>query len=80
MMRLITRSRYSGVIVAVEAVILSSFILLRQNRMMGRGERRDNLNLQVDLLAEKEITKVLQMVRAICEHGTSAHHGRSGDP
>jgi hypothetical protein len=37
MMRLITRSRYSGVIVAVEAVILSSFILLRQNRMMGRG-------------------------------------------
>ena len=57
-----------GVIVAVEAVILSSFILMRQNRMMRRGERRDHLNLQVDLLAEKEITKVLQMVRAICEH------------
>src|SRR5450755_3516081 len=56
-----------GVIFAVEAVILSSFILMRQNRMMHRGERRDHLNLQVDLLAEKEITKVLQMVRAICE-------------
>jgi uncharacterized membrane protein len=55
-----------GVIVAVEAVVLSSFILMRQNRMMRRGERRDHLNLQVDLLAEKEITKVLQMVRAIC--------------
>jgi uncharacterized membrane protein len=55
-----------GVIVAVEAVILSSFILMRQNRMMRRGERRDHLNLQVDLLAEKEITTVLQMVRAIC--------------
>src|ERR1035437_7838231 len=55
-----------GVIVAVEAVILSSFILMRQNRMMRRGERRDHLNLQVDLLAEKEITKLLQMVRAIC--------------
>jgi uncharacterized membrane protein len=51
------------VIVAVEAVVLS-----RQNRMMRRGERRDHLNLQVDLLAEKEITKVLQMVRAICGH------------
>src|ERR1700691_5703731 len=35
-----------GVIVAVEAVILSSFILMRQNRMMRRGERRDHLNLQ----------------------------------
>jgi uncharacterized membrane protein len=55
-----------GVIFAVEAVILSSFILMRQNRMMRRGERRDHLNLQVDLLAEKEITTVLQMVRAIC--------------
>ena len=57
-----------GVIVAVEAVILSSFILMRQNRMMQRGERRDHLNLQVDLLAEREITKLLQMVRAICGH------------
>jgi uncharacterized membrane protein len=57
-----------GMIVAVEAVILSSFILMRQNRMMRRGELRDHLNLQVDLLAEKEITKVLQMVRAICGH------------
>ncbi len=57
-----------GMIVAMEAVILSSFILMRQNRMMRRGELRDHLNLQVDLLAEKEITKVLQMVRAICAH------------
>jgi uncharacterized membrane protein len=53
-------------IFAVEAVILSSFILMRQNRMMRRGERRDHLNLQIDLLSEKEITKLLQMVRAIC--------------
>jgi uncharacterized membrane protein len=57
-----------GVIVAIEAVILSSFILMRQNRMMRRGEHRDHLNLQVDLLAEKEITTLLQMVRAICGH------------
>jgi uncharacterized membrane protein len=57
-----------GMIVAMEAVILSSFILMRQNRMMRRGELRDHLNLQVDLLAEKEITKVLQMTRAICGH------------
>ena len=57
-----------GMIVAVEAVILSSFILMRQNRMMRRGELRDHLNLQVDLLAEKEITKVLQMVRSISVH------------
>src|ERR1035441_1988857 len=57
-----------GMIVAVEAVVLSSFILIRQNRMAKRGERRDHLNLQVDLIAEKEVTKLLQMVQAICEH------------
>ena len=57
-----------GMIVAVEAVVLSSFILMRQNRMAKRGERRDHLNLQVDLIAEKEVTKLLQMVQAICEH------------
>ncbi len=57
-----------GMIVAVEAVVLSSFILMRQNRMAKRGERRDHLNLQVDLIAEKEITKLLQMVQAICGH------------
>ena len=55
-----------GVIVAVEAVILSSFILMRQNWMLRRGERRDHLNLQIDLLAEKEITKLFQMVQAMC--------------
>jgi uncharacterized membrane protein len=55
-----------GMMVAVEAVVLSSFILMRQNRMSKRAERRDHLNLQVDLIAEKEITKLLHMVRAIC--------------
>jgi uncharacterized membrane protein len=62
-----------GMIVAVEAVVLSSFILMRQNRMAKRGERRDHLNLQVDLIAEKEITKLLQMVQAICEHMGLTH-------
>ena len=62
-----------GVVVAVEAVILSSFILMRQNRMLRRGERRENLNLQIDLLAEKKITTLLQTVRAICRHVKSPH-------
>ena len=61
-----------AMIVAMEAVILSSFILMRQNRMMRRGELRDHLNLQVDLLSEKEITKVLQMVRAVVGIGHRA--------
>jgi uncharacterized membrane protein len=55
-----------GTVVAVEAVFLASFILMRQSRMARRAERRDHLNLQIDLISEKEITKVLQLTRAIC--------------
>jgi uncharacterized membrane protein len=53
-------------VVAIEAVFLASFILMRQSRMARRAERRDHLNLQIDLISEKEITKVLQLTRAIC--------------
>ncbi len=56
-----------GTFVAVEAVFLASFILMRQTRMARRAERRDHLNLQIDLISEKEITKVLQLTRAICK-------------
>ena len=55
-------------VVAVEVLILSSLILMRQNRMLRRGEGRDHLNLHIDLLVEKEITTLLQMVRSICGH------------
>jgi uncharacterized membrane protein len=57
-----------AMIVAVEAVVLLSFILMRQNRMAKWAERRDHLTLQVDLLTEKEVTKLLHLVRAICGH------------
>jgi uncharacterized membrane protein len=53
-------------IVSVEGVILSTFVLMKQNRMQQRTENRDHLNLQIDLLSEKEITKLLQMMQLIC--------------
>jgi uncharacterized membrane protein len=54
-------------VVSVEAVLLSTFVLMKQNRMSQRVDQRDHLNLQVDLLAEEEITKILQLQSAICE-------------
>ena len=56
-----------AMVVSVEGVLLSTFVLMKQNRMQQRIDVRDQLNLQVDLLAEKEITKALQMLTAICE-------------
>lgn len=55
-------------IVSLEGVLLAVFILMKQNRMSRRADHRDHLNLQIDLLAEKEITKVLQMQRQLAQH------------
>lgn len=57
-----------GTVVAIEAVFLASFILMRQTRMTRRAELRDHLNLQIDLISEKEVTKVLQLTRTLCNH------------
>jgi uncharacterized membrane protein len=54
-------------IVSVEAVLLSTFVLMKQNRMAERVDQRDHLNLQIDLLAEEEITKILQLQKLVCE-------------
>src|ERR1700685_2691507 len=50
-----------GTIVALEAIFLASFILMRQARLGRRAEERDHLMLQILFLAEKEITAVLKM-------------------
>ena len=56
-----------GTLVALEAIILASFILMRQARMSRRADERDHLMLQVLLLTEKEITAVLKMDRQIAQ-------------
>lgn len=55
-----------GLTVACEAVLLSTVVLIEQNWMNRRDERREHLHLQVNLLAEQEITKVLYLQRLIC--------------
>lgn len=53
--------------VALEAILVASFILMRQSRMSRRAEERGHLMLQVLLLAEKEITAGLGLERQIAE-------------
>ena len=55
-----------ALIVSCEGVLLSTFVLMKQNRMSLAADKRAHLNLQIDLLAEKEITKILQMQRLLC--------------
>lgn len=51
--------------VSLEAIFLSSFILISQNYEMRVSERRNQLDLQINLLAEQESTKVLQLLERI---------------
>jgi|SRR5579862_1536735 len=54
-------------IVAIEALLLSTFVLISQNQMARMAERRAHLNLQISLLAESEMTKMLTLLRDIAE-------------
>src|SRR5262245_52591226 len=49
-------------IVSLEAIFLSTFVLIKQDRMSRHDQQRAQLDLQVDLLAEREMTLVLQML------------------
>jgi uncharacterized membrane protein len=52
-------------IVSLEAIFLSTFVLISQNRLGEETERRADLDLHIGLLTEHELTRVLQMLDAI---------------
>ncbi len=54
-------------VVSLEAIFLSTFILISQNYDMRVSERRNQLDLQINLLAEQENTKMLQMLERIAK-------------
>ncbi len=47
---------------SVEAIFLSTFVLISQNRMQEQADQRADLDLQVSLLAEHEITQLVALV------------------
>jgi uncharacterized membrane protein len=55
-----------NLIVALEAVFLTSVVLLTQNNQTRLADRRAGLDLQVNLLAEQELTAILQMLHQLC--------------
>ena len=55
-------------VVSLEAIFLSTFILVSQNRMSEMADKRADLDLQINLLAEYEVTRVLKLVDAIADH------------
>ena len=56
-----------GMIASVEAIFLSTFVLISQNRMTAAADKRADLDLQISLLAEHELTKVARLLTQIAE-------------
>ena len=54
-----------GTVVAMEAILLASLILMRQSRLARRADEREHLVLQILLLTEKEVTAVIGMNQQI---------------
>ncbi len=64
-------------IVSLEAIFLSTFVLISQNRISEENERRSDLDLHIGLLTEHELTRVLQMLDIIQEKMGIVDHANS---
>jgi hypothetical protein len=63
-------------IASVEAIFLSTFVLISQNRMAAAADTRADLDLQISLLAEHEITGMIRLVEEVAKRmgvKTEAH-------
>jgi uncharacterized membrane protein len=50
---------------SVEAIFLATFVLVMQNRMAALADKRADLDLQISLLVEHELTRLIRLVHAI---------------
>jgi uncharacterized membrane protein len=58
---------------SLEAVLLTSCVLIRQNALDRTSQRRDHIELQINLLAEQEATRSLEMLQRIADHLNVPH-------
>ncbi|VWX63229.1 conserved hypothetical protein [Burkholderiales bacterium 8X] len=56
-----------AMVASVEAIFISTFVLVSQNRMAALADERADLDLQVSLLAEHEITRLVTLVTEIAK-------------
>lgn len=55
-------------VMSVEAIFLSIIVLISQNRASETADLREELDLQINVRAEQEITRILNMLDAIHDH------------
>jgi uncharacterized membrane protein len=66
-------------LVSCNALLLTVAVLIRQNRMAQVAEHRAHLDLQINLLTEQKVTKLLQIMDAPRHGSTAPHEGRDDE-
>ncbi len=56
-----------AMVASVEAIFLSTFVLISQNRMQAAADKRADLDLQISLLSEHEVTRLIIMVTEMAQ-------------
>ena len=75
---------FLSVVLSMEAVLLTSFVLIRQSAIDLQSERRNHLDLQINMLAEDKVTTALDLLRGVAqkldvnlsEHRQSEEHAK----
>jgi uncharacterized membrane protein len=58
-------------VVSLEAIFLSTFVMIAQNRLSALADLRAEADYQVNLRAEAEVAKILALVQSLVEHQVS---------
>ena len=61
--------------VSLEAIFLSAFILMAENKQGRLADQRARVNLEVDMIAEREVTKLMELIVEIHQHLGIRHQG-----
>jgi uncharacterized membrane protein len=56
-----------AMVASVEAIFLSTFVLISQNRMAAEADKRADLDLQISLLTEHELTMVARLLKQVAD-------------
>jgi uncharacterized membrane protein len=66
-----------NLVLSFQSAFATPIILMSQNRQSRISDRRNNLDLQINLLAEQENTEQLRLLRLLCEKAGVDPHGFS---
>ena len=59
--------QFLTLVVSLEAIFLTTFVMVSQNRQQVIADRRNHLDLQINLLSEQENSRMLQMLTSIAQ-------------